>query len=291
MSAQPELIADYACHTGENPLWHPLEKRLYWIDIPAGRIFRYDPASGQHEQCHTEPEPIGGFTVQADGGLLLFMARGAIKIWCNGETQTVIDELPDERTTRFNDVIADPMGRVFCGTMPAKEHAARLYRLDPDGTIIKLLDGIGISNGMGFTPDNSQMYYADTPNRVIYLFDYNRTTGALTNQRPFVHVPDGEGMPDGLTVDTDGYVWSARWGGSCVVRYAPDASEERRISFPVKNVSSVAFGGVDYRDIYVTTAGGTNKAQDGELAGGLFRLRFADVQGRPENLSTVTLVE
>lgn len=289
MINEPELIANYACHTGENPLWHPLEKRLYWLDIPPGRIFRYDPASGQHEQCHTEPEPIGGFTVQADGSLLLFMARGAIKIWRNGETQTLVDEIPDERTTRFNDVIADPAGRVFCGTMPSKEHLARLYRLDSDGTLTKVLDGIGLSNGMGFTPDNAQMYYADTTNRVIYLFDYDVATGALTNQRPFVHVPDGEGMPDGLTVDTDGYIWSARWGGSRLVRYAPDGSVERRIDFPVKNVSCPAFGGADYRDLYVTTAGGPTKDQDGELAGALFRLRFEGIQGRPENLSRIKL--
>src|SRR5262249_14771980 len=149
------------------------------------------------------------------------------------------------------------------------------------------LEGIGLSNGMGFTPDNSGLYYTDTTKCMIYLFDYNEGTGALTNQRLFAEVPDDEGMPDGLTVDEDGYIWSARWGGASLVRYAPDGTQERRIDFPVKNVTSVAFGGPDYRDIYVTTAGGANKAQDGELAGGLFRLRFEDIRGRPENLSNI----
>ena len=113
---EPELIADYACHTGENPLWHPTEKRLYWTDIPKGRLFRYDPAAGTHEPCY-EGEAVGGFTVQADGALLLFMARGAVKTWRDSAMATVIEEIPDERDNRFNDVIADPAGRVFCGVM------------------------------------------------------------------------------------------------------------------------------------------------------------------------------
>src|SRR4051812_45304244 len=159
MNVEPELIADYACQVGENPLWHPIEQRLYWIDILTGRIYRYDPISGGHEQCHQESEAIGGFTIQTDGSLLLFMARGAIKIWHNGSTQTVIDELPDERTTRFNDVIADPAGRVFCGTMPTKDRAGRLYQLDLDGALVRLLDGIDTSNGMGFTADQSHFYH------------------------------------------------------------------------------------------------------------------------------------
>src|SRR5512142_2409950 len=117
---QPELICDYACEIGENPLWHPLEKRLYWCDIGTGRMFRYEPASGKPAQFY-QGETVGGFTIQADGSLLLFMAKGAVKVWRESGLTTVIDEIPDERTTRFNDVIADPAGRVFCGTMPTED--------------------------------------------------------------------------------------------------------------------------------------------------------------------------
>ena len=236
---EPELIADYECVVGEGPLWHPGEQRLYWIDIPTGRIFRYDPANGMHEQCY-EGDVVGGFTIQADGSLLLFMARGAIKIWREGELTTVIDEIPEERESRFNDVIADPVGRVFCGTMPTESQLGRLYRLDTDGTLTRLLDGIGCSNGMGFTPDRKQMYYTDSFRREIYLFDYNQDTGAITNRRMFVQTPEGEGVPDGMTVDVEGYVWSARWDGGCLVRYAPDGREVLRISFPARKVSSVS---------------------------------------------------
>ncbi len=286
---EPELIADYECETGEGPLWHPGEQRLYWADIPTGRMFRYDPASGLHEQFY-QGEVVGGFTIQADGGLLLFMARGAVKIWREGELTTIIDEIPDERESRFNDVIADPAGRVFCGTMPTESQLGRLYRLDTDGMLTKLLDGIGISNGMGFTPDRQWMYYTDSAKREIYLFDYDQDTGAITNQQLFIQTPEGEGFPDGLTVDAEGYVWSARWDGSCLARYAPNGAEDLRIRFPAKKVSSVTFAGADYTDIYVTTAGGNDKPQEGPGAGGLFRLNLG-IRGVPEFLSKIVSPE
>lgn len=306
-----ELIADYRCHTGENPAWHPDEKRVYWLDVHSGRMFRYDPATGKHEQFY-QGEVVGGFTIQSDGALLLFMARGAIKIWRDGNLTTVLDEIPDERETRFNDVIADPVGRVFCGTMPTPDRPGRLYRLDPDGTLTRLLDEIAEPNGMGFARpavepeprtlvprqtrvpgrggdrDLRQMYYTDTLKREIYLSDYDQSSGALSNQRVFIRTPEDGSWPDGLTVDAEGYIWSARWDGSCLVRYKPDGTEERRIEFPVKKVSSLTFGGPDYTDIYVTTAGGNIKAEDGEAAGALFRLRLG-IKGVPEFRSRIKI--
>lgn len=282
-----ELIADYQCRTGEGPLWHADEQRLYWCDIPAGRIFRYQPPTGSHEMCY-EGRPVGGFTIQDDGALLLFMDRGTVQIWRPGGLIPVIDEIPDERETRFNDVIADPEGRVFCGTMPTRERPGRLYRLDRDGSLTMVLDGIGCSNGMGFTPDRRQMYYTDSARREIYLFDYDRASGEIDNRRLFVQTPPGEGVPDGMTVDAGGYVWSARWDGGCLVRYAPDGTEERRITFPAKKVSCATFGGPDYTDIYVTTAGGQNKAEEGDGAGALFRVNLG-IRGVPEFRSRIGL--
>jgi len=281
----PELIADYECVVGEGPMWHPLEKRLYWGDILTGRLFRYDPVSRKHEQIYCG-DVVGGFTVQADGALLLFGEKGRIRIWREGALTTVVDEIPADRDTRFNDVIADPEGRVFCGTMPVKDRPASLYRLDPDGTLTKVLDDVGLSNGMGFTPDLRQIYYSDTAKMMISLFDYDRGNGALSNQRVFARVPRGEGAPDGMTVDAEGYVWSARWGGGVLVRYAPDGQIVDRVAFPALKVSSAMFGGDDYGDLYVTTAGGDQKATDGAGAGALFRLR-PGVKGRPEFLSRV----
>ena len=284
---EPVQIADYACVCGEGPLWHEEEQCLYWVDIPRGRLFRYTPDTGQHEQLFEGPA-LGGFTIQKDGGLLLFMERGAIKYWKDGVFSTLFEELPEERETRFNDVIADPAGRVFCGTMPTAERLGRLYRLDPDGSISLLLEDIGCSNGMGFSPDQTVFYYTDSPKRHIYAFDYDVTSGAIRNQRIFAELPEGEGCPDGMTVDREGYVWSAIWDGSCLVRFRPDGTEEQRVLFPAKKVSSCIFGGHDYGDLYVTTAGGDHREEEGAGAGALFRVR-PPVGGTAEFRSTVAI--
>ena len=284
---KPELIADYECRTGEGPLWHPLEKRLYWVDIPEGRMFRYDPATGHHEPCYAG-EQVGGFTVQADGALLLFMDRGAIAVWREGKLEHVVEEIEAERDSRFNDVIADPAGRVFCGTMPGEDRLGRLYRLDTDGTLTQILDGIGCSNGMGFTPDGKQLYYTDSGVKKIYLFDYDAASGEIANQRVFLDSGDQEGVPDGMTVDAEGYIWTARWDGSCMSRYSPIGELDRRVEFPAKKVSCVTFGGEDYTDMYVTTAGGSNKVEEGDGAGALFRVNLG-IKGVPEFFSRVRL--
>jgi D-xylonolactonase len=283
-----ELIADYNCVCGENPLWHPLERRLYWLDIVNPRMFRYDPATAHHEQFY-EGRTVGGFTIQADGSLLLFMDRGAVATWRNGKMTTIIEEHPDEVESRFNDVFADTRGRVFCGAMPTPTRKGRLYRLDTDGSIHKLLDGIGCSNGMAFTPDRKRMYYTDSDAYEIYLFDYDEETGNLSNQRVFARSYEWDGLPDGMTVDADGFVWSAHWDGYCLIRYSPWGEEVQRVMFPAKKVSSVIFGGDDYGDMYVTTAGGDHKDTDGPGAGALYRLRLPGVRGLPEYHSRILL--
>lgn len=283
-----ELIADYACLTGENPLWHPMERRLYWLDIPRGRLFRYDPAAGAHEICY-EGEPVGGFTVQRDGSLLLFGERGSIRVWRERIVGTIVEELPEERASRFNDVIADPAGRVFCGTLPKPDGApGSLYRLAADGKLERLFGGIGCSNGMGFTPDRKRLYYTDSKPREVYVFDYEARTGALSNRRLFLRLPEGS-IPDGLTVDAEGCVWCAVWGGGCVVRYDPQGRELERIGLDARLCASLTFAGPDYRDLYVTCAGGDDKAANGPGAGALYRVSGTGHRGVPEFLSSVGL--
>jgi len=267
-----ELVADYQCGCGEGPLWHPDEKCVYWLDLENGRMFRYDPANGRHEQVY-RGETIGGFTIQDDGALLCFMAHGAIKAWRDGVLTTLVEEIPEERSTTFNDVIADPRGRVFCGTLPTKERLGRLYRLDVDGSLNVMAQGIGCSNGMGFSPERNTMYYTDSEVREVYRFDYDEEMGELRNRRIFARLRAEEGLPDGMTVDAEGCIWSARWDGGCVARYAPDGVELSRIELPAKKVSCVTFGGNDYEDMYITTAGGTDKETEGWGAGALFRIR------------------
>ena len=284
-SPQLEIIADYGCETGENPLWHVQEQRLYWTDIPTGRLFRYDPSNGKHEQIY-QGRPVGGFTFEADGGLLLFRDRGNVALWREGKVVEIVDEIAEERESRFNDVIADPVGRVFCGTMSSESSKGRLYRLDLDGRIAQILESVGCSNGMGFSPDLRTFYHTDSFAGEIYRFDYRIENGFLSNRRTFATIPESEGLPDGLAVDQDGGVWSALWDGSGLIRLDQGGNVAMRVRFPTRKVSSLTFGGVNLRDIYATTAGGDRKQENGAAAGSLFRLRLNAV-GRPEFPSRV----
>ena len=293
---EPEIVADYRNEVGEGPLWHPIEKRLYWVDIAKGQIFHYDPATGEHGLFYEAEQMVGGFTFQEDGALLLFMEKGAVAVLRAGELDYLIDGVPAEDENRFNDVIADPAGRVFCGTMPLDSRRAieggerfgTLYRLDTDGSITPLFGECGIANGMGFTADQRNMYYTDSMDYTIYVFDYDQRTGEIANKRPFVETGAESGAPDGMTIDAEGHLWSARAGGSALYRYTPEGIEERSIPFPTKLVSSVGFGGVDLTDIYCTTIGEGNTAEHGPGAGALFRLQLG-IKGVPEFYSRVGL--
>jgi D-xylonolactonase len=266
-------------------LWNPDDGRLYWTDIPRGHLYSYDFATGEHRRFY-EGETVGGFTLQADGALLLFMKKGAVKSLKNGLLTPVLDEVPEERDSRFNDVIADPQGRVFCGTMANDTHPGSLYRLDPNGSITRVVEGVGVSNGIGFSPDHQTMYYTDSPRHVIYRFDYQEQTGGISNRQPFIEIPESLGSPDGMTVDAEGYLWSAIWGGSCLIRFTPEGKEVLRLAFPAKKVSSVIFGGPEYEEVFITTAGGENRAEEGPGAGAIFHFR-PGFRGLPEFRSKI----
>ena len=280
-------IGKIRCELGENPLWHSTEKCLYWTDIPAGSVHRFDPRSGVVETVY-QGGVVGGFTIQADGTLLLFMEGGRIGQLNHGKLRILVDETPDERTTRFNDVIADPMGRVFCGTLPTGQRPGRLYRLDRDGRLTKLLEGIGCSNGLAFSPDRRHLYYTDSHAYAIYRFDYSEQTGDIANQQVFIRCLEADGFPDGLTRDSEGYLWSARWGGGCVIRYSPEGVEDQRIALPVKLVTSLTFGGPTFSEIYVTTARDTGVSAPDLDSGAVFRLS-TDIHGVAEFPSQIQI--
>jgi D-xylonolactonase len=284
---EPKIAADYPLEVGENPIWNPIRNMLFWTDIPRGTIYCFDPISGQSDVYYRDTV-VGGFTIQEDGSLLLFGERGSVKILEKGKTRYIIEEIPEERDTRFNDVIADPEGRVFCGTMPSDDHHASVYRLECDGTIERVIEGVGLSNGMGFSTDGKLFYHTDTYYHSIYVYTYDQETGSLSDRRVFAVVSEDDGNPDGLTVDADDYVWSARWGGSSIVRLSPYGELTDSIYIPVRKVTSLTFGGRDYMDIFVTTAGGDNREEEGDFAGSLLYLR-SGIEGKPEFLSTVGL--
>ncbi len=281
-----DTVAGTRCATGENPLWHADEKRLYWTDIPAGRLYRFDPVARRYERCYTG-RPVGGFTIQADGALLLFRDRGNIVRFHNDRiTDTLVESIPELEETRFNDVIADPCGRVFAGSMSVgSAWNGRLYRFDQDGSRQVVGDGYGTPNGMGFTADGKTMYFTDSRARCIYRFRYDQRTGRIDQRTLFTETAETDaarlGRSDGMTVDSDGNLWSARWDGGCILCYEPQGVITTQIPMPARKISSVAFGGEQLDELYATSATGGTPDGDDPHAGALFRL-YPGVTGRPE---------
>jgi D-xylonolactonase len=280
-----EAVANYHCKVGENPLWDEREGRLYWEDIESSRLFRVDHASREHECFFRGQSMIGGFSFQDDGSLLLF-EQDRIAVLTKQGIHRVIAAGIDSDMVRFNDVIADPEGRVYAGTIGKTDQSGGLYRVDLDGTVTPLWKGTGCANGMGFSPDLRQFYWTCSTTRQIYVARYERETGALTERRLFCAAPEDEGTPDGLAVDAAGELWSARWGGSSLIHLGSDARVKGKLSFPVSRVSSAAFGGPALDTLYVTTAGG--QVDDDALDGTLYRVKM-QVPGRLEYRSRIQL--
>jgi sugar lactone lactonase YvrE len=252
--AAVEVVANYHCFVGENPLWNPGDGRVYWVDIENGRLFRADHASGEHE-CFYEGPVIGGFTLHEDGALLLFEADRIARLERDGRRR-VLRERIDPDMKRFNDVIADPEGRIFAGSIGQTEGSGGLYRVDLDGRITCVLKETGIANGMAFTSDLRRFFWTCSTSRRIFTFDYDRVTGELSNRSLFHQVEEPGQGPDGLCIDEQDRLWSARWGGFAVVRLGADGRVAERVALPVERVSSCTFGGPALDTLYVTTAVG-----------------------------------
>lgn len=272
------VAADVTCRLGEGPLWHPDEGRLYWTDIDGQRIYRLDPDTGHVEIACEAGMRVGGMTLQPDGALALFGDDGKISLLLDDQIHPLLPGLPEEAGTRFNDVFADPIGRVFAGTMPKEDRKGRLYRIDPDLSHRVVLEDIGCSNGMGFTPGGKGMYYTDTSAGRIYHFDYDATTGELTNQTTFLQF-NGGGAPDGMTVDAEGNLWVAFWGGSCVRCFGPDGAQKAQIDLPAECITAPVIL-ADGR-MYVTSAGGDRRKGEGDRGGDVFLVQL-EVAGFPE---------
>lgn len=276
MSDLPTIVANPGCELGENPLWHAEKSCVYWTDIPAGKIYLYDLTLRQCRLIY-EGSPVGGFTLQYDQSLLLFRVDDIACLRPNGDV-TVIRKFSDDGMKRFNDVIADPAGRVFAGTI-GEHPKCGLYRVDVSGNITKLFTGSGCSNGMGFSRDLKTFYWTCSTTRRILRFDYDVGTGNLTNQNVFYQTTPAEGVPDGLTVDAEDCVWSARWEGSSLIRHAPDGKVLETIPLPVANITSACFGGPRLDKLFVTSAQHADKRES--AAGALFQMT-SGAHGREE---------
>jgi D-xylonolactonase len=284
---QPEVLAQTGCSMGECPRWDPDDRRLNWCDMLGGEMYCYDPDSGSPTRIYSGPN-VGGFVRERGRTTLLFMEDGTVRRrFCDGAVNTLADG-PESGNVRFHDAVVDPTGRVLCGTIPTDDAESVLYRLDSGGTFAKLVTDVGVANGVGLSPENDRLYLADTGRDRVDAFDYDPAEGTVGDRERIVDVTDERGSPDGLAVDEAGYVWLAITGGSRVVRYAPDGTEDRRVEFPVPTVTSVEFGGPDRRRAFVTTGTDQDAADPAPLAGALFGFD-APVAGRGRYEADVSL--
>ncbi len=236
---------------GEGPTWDPATGRLLWLDILGSRLHTYDPATGRSTVRVTE-QHVGAAKPRAGGGLVLNLRDGVGLLDEDGSFCWLHHEpIPGRRA---NDAAVAPDGSLWVGTMRYDEApgGGTLSRVTGDGSVSVVLDDVAVSNGTGWSPSGTLMYYIDSPTRRVDVFDH--ADGRVTNRRPFAEIEDGAGFPDGLTVDAAGCVWVALWAGGAVRRYTPEGVLDRVIELPTPLVTACAFGGADLTDLYVTTA-------------------------------------
>jgi len=247
---------------GESALWSPKEQALYWLDQMRPEIHRLDPATGKDVKFEFDlPPQLGGLVPRRNGGMALAAADGITLLSPDMKSRaTLVDPIAGQPNLSFNDAKCDGQGRLWAGTTDRleKEPLGRLYRIDPDGTAASVADGFICSNGPSFSPDGRIMYHTCSHEGVINAYDIDPGTGQASNRRVFARIDPAAGVPDGSTVDAEGYLWTTHWGGWRVTCYAPDGRIDREIPIPVKNVTSCAFGGVNMDTLFVTTASAEN---------------------------------
>jgi L-arabinonolactonase len=271
---------------GEGPVWDVGEQRLYWVDMlhPAVWSCRAD---GGDVRTWRLAEEIGAVALRAGGGAVIAGRGGfAFLDLASGRTRAIADPESDLPTTRINDGKVDRSGRFVAGSMDHVDWrpVCGLYRLDPDLSCHRLDEGYTVANGPCWSVDGRTFYCADSWANAIHAYDYEPATGAVSGKRLFASTEQDRGVPDGATVDAEGFVWSAQVFGGAIVRYAPSGEVERRIEFPVMNLTSLAFGGPDLDTLFVTTMayrslGLPPKPRE---AGHLFAIRGLGVRGLPE---------
>jgi len=279
-------VLDARASLGECPVWSVAEQVLYWVDINAPALHRFDPATGA-DTAMPMPESIGCFALRARGGFVIALRDG---IWLARADGTLLRRIADPPYApehhRFNDGRCDRQGRFWAGSMNEQRDAdsASLVRVDADHRVTPVLSGMMISNGLAWSPDGRTMYHADTPTQIIHSFDFDAASGLPSNRRVFARFTDPTHRPDGGAVDSEGCYWTAFYAGGKVVRLSPTGAVLAQYPVPAQCPTMCAFGGHDLRTLYVTSA--RQLRSDEELArlpqsGGLFAMAVA-VPGLPE---------
>jgi D-xylono/L-arabinono-1,4-lactonase len=297
MKTEIEIVVDDGNLCGEGPYWDEKEMALYWTDITGHKFYRYLWRERRRELLNDGFE-VSGFCRQQDGGYVVTNSQG-IWLWRPGQVPHLLAAQAQGQECVMNDCSADPVGRVYSGSWhldsEGRSAPSYLFRVDTDGSVAIADEGICFSNGLAISAESNTLYFADTVARCIYAYDWRRSDGALSNRRVFARVDCSEGVPDGLAIDAEGFVWCAQWFGGCVTRFDLDGNRERRVEIPAVQSSSLCFGGPDLDEIYVTSAAKSNAevlAPEGYdpnsifLGGPLYRLR-AGIRGRLKYRSNV----
>ncbi len=254
VQALPLLHAQAAL--GEGAVWNEEDQKLYWVDINGCTLHIYDPVTGADEQFYLAAKT--GTVVPVRGGnVLVALQNGIHHVNTTTGAATLLTNPITVPNIRFNDGKCDPSGRFWVGTlaMDGTPGAAVLYRLDADGRLREMLHGLSISNGIVWTGDKRTMYFNDTPTQCVQAFDYDDATGIITNSRIAIRIPESDGAPDGMTIDSEDKLWIAMWGTGCVNRYDPLTGRLlEQIRVPAPYTSSCALGGPDLKTLFITTA-------------------------------------
>jgi sugar lactone lactonase YvrE len=279
-------VLDIKASLGECPVWSIAEQALYWVDINAPSLNRFDPATGRNTAMPM-PESIGCFALRRDGGFVVALRGGMWLARPDGTLERKVAEAPyDTAQHRFNDGRCDPQGRFFAGTMNERRDAnsAALFRLDRDFRVTRILGDLMISNGLAWSPDGRTMYHTDTPTLTIHAWDFDAASGMPANKRVFACFAHETDRPDGGAVDSDGCYWTAFYRGGKVVRISPAGDVLAAFAVPAMCPTMCAFGGPDLSTLYVTSA--RQLRDDDELSrlprsGGIFAMPV-EVPGLPE---------
>lgn len=281
-----DVVAEVRCDVGEGPLWDAAAQCLWWVDIPARTVHRLDPASRQTRR-YDVGVMVGALALRETGGLVL-AAQGGFYAWKPSSAPLTLLAALDagDTTRRLNDGTCDGQGRFWAGAMEvgAAPGEGVLWSFEPDGSVVRRLSDLTIPNGIDWSPGGDAMYLVDSTTHRVDVLDVT-ADGEPSNRRPFATLP-GSVLPDGLTVDAEGGVWVALWGGWGIHHYAPDGLLVEHLQLPVAQVTSCAFGGPDLTDLFVTTAAGglgARELSDQPLAGAVFRFPAVGV-GRPPRL-------
>lgn len=274
-----EQVTEPIAEHGEGPMWDAENSVLYWVDMLAGDILSL-PADGIVGRAH-----VGGVAAvvrpRRSGGLVVAVENGFALIEAGQREPHLVAQAFDDPSVRMNEGGCDPQGRFYCGSMAYDKTPGRgsVYRLDADGSVHVVLEKVTISNGLVWSLDGTTVYYIDTPTQRIDAFDFDAATGTFANRRPFVHV-EGPGRPDGMTIDSDGCLWVALFGGSAVRRYTPTGEADLAVELPVSQVTACTFGGAGLDELYITTSRQGLPVGEQPVAGALFRAN-PGVRGLP----------